>query len=47
MARLHIDALNKSYGDAKVLIDINLGSRTASSSCWSARPVAASPRSCA
>jgi ABC-type sugar transport system ATPase subunit len=25
MARLHIDALNKSYGDAKVLIDINLG----------------------
>ena len=25
MARLHIDALNKSYGDAKVLIDIDLG----------------------
>jgi ABC-type sugar transport system ATPase subunit len=25
MARLHIDALNKSYGDAKVLVDINLG----------------------
>src|SRR5208283_5253882 len=25
MARLHIDALNKTYGETKVLIDINLG----------------------
>jgi len=25
MARLHIDALNKNYGDTKVLVDINLG----------------------
>ena len=48
MATLRIDKLNKCYGATRVLSAIsNSRSATASSSCWSAPPAAASRRCCA
>jgi len=37
MATLRIDKLNKSYGEAAILRDIDLAIARANSSCWSGR----------